>query len=1405
MYSAIEMIRRLIRQQTTAPGALVTNIHGATAPVVAGIALAADITWLRAVVPGTTLLDATGFYDRYFLDAARPFALFAAPAGALDVVDGAPGVKLYRTTATVRQPTRFSLELTTGAASDQVGVYLNGVLDRVVVGAGTITRLLPPGTHLIELVTTASELHAVTPATVGLDGLEEVLPEVGWTMIQSGYQDFQSGASQITLTWLITPRVGGWKLYRRQMTSLTAITAVGSVAADGTFSLTLAGSWDTVIAIGSDLYAGARLMGTALSVAYDAVTLQTSVRLKLAPGLRDSSGIWSGQIAEIGKNVEVARIRRTTPSGTASYVDTAVTTGQTYFYTIQAYGLFDESRLGPLSEVNYLAAGDTTPPAAIQILNFGIPTIGYPQVLNKVATVKFRTPSDPDYAGVRVVYLTTLTGTVTAASGATLSVAVAGLTASQVAGWTLDITSGTAAGSSRTVVDNTATDLTLDFAYDPTNAPAAGDTIALTYVANVVTDYGLPDTDDEFTFTTIGYGVYEFRTFDLAGNEQTSAAALQWTYTVLDDQSLVLNLPPQISLQELNPAEQLAFFPSGDVRADTTQYAVVVLSAADLGQVDPTAGVDIHYTIRGQATTQMPATTTAPVGVVDDPVGTRSRNILLTRGTYDSTIYFWAEDATGLDSPQDTFTVDYDQTPEIVSVEYRDVGNDVIQFTVTVDDDTQSISYWMVPAIAADGDPTLAAPAIIDTSSIKTADFSITLEDGQQKVLNVAPWTGVGATGTAGELWIKQLSRTPRTSVVFESRDAAGNVSGTTVRTSLYVQPARAQVMSRTAASGGNTASTLVDSATPAWTVNQFQYSLLRKTFYFVEVTSGANAGVVRAILANDVGTITVQPDWPVADQGFTYNIWDAATIINTDGFTVGTQVPIGDTIVVGTQLFFDRRGSAPVTFTYYSVLTGAAPEAVHTAQVDQDSQASVQGFQVVEAPAGTLTASMTGFDDDAKYWRLYARKGAWPTMDGLAVTRDPTTQRLDLDDAYLRWEDTPAVTSFVFNAGLGTWYFLLVPYNSYNEDGDPATAIVTVAGPPPVPPTPPATPQLAGVALVADATDGFDLSWGLLNVPDPTGFTVDITAAMDNGAAVPLVSGVIASAGAYADTAAGTLAPWGTGTWHVWTYTLQLLSAGVAVGNPAMISAGSYFSSVRSAPGQVALTGITSVPVNPDTHLIDWTTINMPDPSLYEVDVTGSLDGAPAIAIATNHPVTSGVSHVVGTFAPNNASGTAHVWVYSVQLKLVATGAPVGGNLTIANADFFVGTTVDLTSAASSVYAGGTVVPMGFTFKVQCSQPHINLITWVTSGTNDTVYAVDIYDGTTLIAADINPSVGSYYDMRTAAGAAPEDDTMVMPKPPYLATWNYAVVLKLRSTGTTVTQLTTAPLTDTVYGCLFG
>ena len=521
MANTLDIIRRLIRQQTERLSS-VANIHGAAEAPLPQLQQPVEASWLKLAVPGSALMSPEEFYSIWTTMESR--------AGTqLQVIDGITvsqeplyGVQLLR--CTLNTPDRISVELTAKTGTGDFSVWLDSVLQRRASGKASVPLTLDPGSHTIEVVVASKNVIVTMPATLAFTGREETLEQPHWNLVRPGWLDAVVAIPTTELQWGINPRVGGWRVLRRQLTLLAEITDMSAVDANGIFGVLLDGEYS--LGIGEEIHALHDLMG--VIVGCQVTDDETSISVRLNPNLRDVNAAWIGQTAATGHYSEIKRIRRLATSGSITHYDTEIVTGGIYEYALQAFGLFDESKVSPLSEPAYVRGGDIDPPGPIEF------ETDYPKAVDYRAIVRYVTPDDDDYAGVRVYYRQQAEAIVDSVAGSTITFTTSPFGTDDPTGWTALTKTAVASAArylSATVASYTATSVTLAAALS--TMPAAGDTMVVFEDTPVMTDYGKPASNDELSFdlSVWGEGDYLFKTFDKGNNEQTDITCVPWTFT----------------------------------------------------------------------------------------------------------------------------------------------------------------------------------------------------------------------------------------------------------------------------------------------------------------------------------------------------------------------------------------------------------------------------------------------------------------------------------------------------------------------------------------------------------------------------------------------------------------------------------------------------------------------------------------------------------------------------------------------------------------------------------------------------------------------------------------------------------------------------------------------------------
>lgn len=540
--SQISLLRRLVHQQLVTIGSPVSNLFGAVAGQSPAILAEQDQTWLVVQIPGTKLLSPDEFYGAYVNTETRQFKVLQGREGivvseSFRKTAGVPSTFLFRTVIDQPGPTVMPLTVELDSPAGQIGIYVDGVLQRRGSGNLSLPLTFSAGRHLIEIVVVALVVGLAVPSTVRLFYDLEVVPTPQWNAIRTGFFDPSMGVLGIQLEWFSDNRVGGWIVFRRVITYLGVITSVGTVGNDNEFQLVMEGNTGASIIAGGSILAGNEPMGTCVGSSYDPDTDTTSVRVHLI-GFRERTELdWIGRRAAVGQFEEQTRVRRTARAGTILWTDTSVQLNEIYEYALQAFGLFDETQLSALSDIRRAVAGDSIAPSSIVF------TTGFPKVSFNVVTAKFTTPSDLDYDGVQVFYYDSpLDGYGTSSGSNTATTLNANSKLWQTdafAGYSIAITGGTGLGQVGTIISNSPTSLTLTPETPWAIVPDATSTFEIYLLTGVITDYGLPNTSDELRFSSLGDGTYYFCTFDRAQNTQSIYQAANWDF----DSALEADIP----------------------------------------------------------------------------------------------------------------------------------------------------------------------------------------------------------------------------------------------------------------------------------------------------------------------------------------------------------------------------------------------------------------------------------------------------------------------------------------------------------------------------------------------------------------------------------------------------------------------------------------------------------------------------------------------------------------------------------------------------------------------------------------------------------------------------------------------------------------------------------------------
>lgn len=1037
MLSLIESLRRLVRQDLNRLETPVGNFHGSVAGTLDLLEESVSQSWLKMTTTGTALLSLEEFYQQFSTSELNRATLEVATLGQAEITTSVGQVTLLRTLVTSTQLQTIRCELSVEGAGSQVGVYLDGVLMRTVQGTAAVPLTLSPGTHSLSLVTQAPKVTVSLPRNFAFSGTEERLEAPQWRQVTTGYLDAQNGAIANNLEWVTTPEAGGYRVLRRRVEYLANLTvandgrilAVGDLAADNTYVLSLENDQTALLLPGSPILSQEKLLGYVVRAQLDSAG-DTEIVLRLPAEATAPTEELLNAVTYTGTLIELVRIPAS-PAQVMTYTDTAVTAGDTYEYALQAYGRLDASSYSELSALEQVRAGDFAAPASITI-------IGTPSVLDRRVTVRFTTPSDSDYQGVRVYWRNDVSN-----SGNPFTVqSIAGNVVTVQAGTVPDITGYkvqfAGSGTEYTVSSRTSTTFTLS------TTPAAqtvGTQIAIWKQDLVMTDYGSPSSDDELSFNATKYGKYFFASFDRSGNEQAYGTTVEWTYATAAD---TFSGPPVLAIRQLSDAEQANF--AG--YTDTITYAVVEVFAYDPQQpvATRTNGVTLYYQKEGEVVRDLtPVTGTFPTTIAgaqtidNPPSGTRTRYIAINRSA--PTLRVWATNSLNLQSDITTYVADHDTIPKVTSLETQvNPAEDTVTFTVVVDDDTACVE-WSVDGGAA----TLLNTSVNKRVSNNPLVNPITLRLGQLKTLTVVPYA-VDVTGMttlqkaaeAGPAVSRELVRTPRSFVQVENKDANGvrSVEWATLTFSMSPAP-EALVTGRTGTVSVVSGETRITDGTATWTTDQYKSGLTAA--FYARVTAAGRAPELRRIVANTGTVLSLEGQLSVTSGAVSFEIWNGAVLVR--------KVP-GSSVFLPTTGTVTEARSADFTYEFYAHINGSYRESTRSITVDADDLPQLTNFRYdYNSTSKVLTVRFDSADDDSTYWEVYERKGGWPNSTSATPGTAPTSVT-ELLPQYLRFSggvERPSYARSLDGVDSGIWYAVAVPKNSFGEPGILSTASINL------------------------------------------------------------------------------------------------------------------------------------------------------------------------------------------------------------------------------------------------------------------------------------------------------------------------------------------------------------------------
>ena len=1100
--SVLELVRRIIRQQSDRIGQPVANLYGAVSETPAAILEDGGTTWNLAMIPGNVPVSIQDFYGQYSNNENTKYEKLTSTFGASSFIlpkneSGTPYAFLLNGGIICDGNTVVPFAIAGGSATNPFTIFLDGVLQRTFYGEGSINLNLSAGKHVIEVIGTTDTLAIAVPSSVTIRSDQAALTKPVWEEVAGGYSDPAAGIPSARLRWYNDMSTGGWVVYRRSPQLITLISRVSDVDAYGKFSVEFSGDFTSQVRRGQEALTGSITIGTILGDSVDQTN--TEVSIQLGSAFRDVDPTWVGQELYVATWGQIADKRNTGTSGLVEFQDNTVVGGDYYEYMLRPYGMFNSIELGPASDTRGTRAGDYTPPGSIVFLT------GYPRVADKVVTVKFTTPSDLDYAGVYVHY-TQVSVTGISSGGnttTTLKDTTKALGTSSVVGSYVRITGGTGAGQFATIISNTATQFTISASTPWATIPDGTSTYTVYAIVPIVTDYGIPSATDEFTFLAPYEGTYYFRAFDNAGNVQEILGSPSWTYTPvveapIPNTQLVVNNRSSTGKVESNllgitvyavPAASEVVLDTFDV-SDGTKFVQQYSSTSDAsGNTTTTVKkTGAGWTVNAYANKWVQLTSGVMVGKQAKIVSNTSTVLSLATG------FLWPV------TPDSVNFKIWDQVPDKMPVSTLGVGAGTENWNLT-DTTTVLVNNGHAVFLGPQGklhemylDSTLAdkfryeltinrgglghfSGAQItgsnltyrgDTTNANRWEFGIT--HSSDAIVNIRYRYLSGGAGTwfglySGYAWGKN---TPQKLVIeldgnvhtFKIADAFGHnelILGRVTSTA-GSNPAQTKVGWQIR---GNSGDDWIDN-TRVLNISDLvniKYSVspdeddLQNVHFTGTVTSGSTAELndlfkqwITNELVNDRVLITAGPgkgdDRRIVSNTSNRLIPDTPF---SAALTTSSTYIVYATQYEATERAQFWRQSSPLfskSLKFHGERAAAAPEVEKRVLLDANTipELSMTVSKITEySSIATADLSIQIYpDDDVKRWEFYMRKGGNPTFDG--------TQLGVLDPQYKRFDVPAVVTQRTVQVGTGTWYCAAVGYDSNGTPGIVVFQTIVVA-----------------------------------------------------------------------------------------------------------------------------------------------------------------------------------------------------------------------------------------------------------------------------------------------------------------------------------------------------------------------
>ncbi len=393
----IEQLRQFVNDQTVAVGP-VGNLNGIIETPDVGTVEFRNQEWYVGSVSSDTLLDYNGLWKAYTFERPGVEVISASSGKATYPNSGAPRLegKAVFFSGIARTPNQSKALFRMRGEGTSISIYIGGT--HIGSGADTlkVRPVLSAGDHHVLVIFHGGSKPVSVEASPEIEIVrsEPTPPPPSWVTYPTPFAlDPELGTMVAQMEWDNASQASGWNLYKATATELgNTIEDEPEIDGDGLVTFIL--DTEVSLAEGDVLYTEYFALGTVLSAEADDDVTTIVVR----PSFDSESdlALWVQlKVFLVGPFVSLVSLSNA-GQPTVSYQDSAVKKNGVYLYAITSLSPFGQVE-SDFSSAAWLWTNDDIPPA-------GIDSVEEPEVVIEgfTITVRFVSPADPDFAGVRV-------------------------------------------------------------------------------------------------------------------------------------------------------------------------------------------------------------------------------------------------------------------------------------------------------------------------------------------------------------------------------------------------------------------------------------------------------------------------------------------------------------------------------------------------------------------------------------------------------------------------------------------------------------------------------------------------------------------------------------------------------------------------------------------------------------------------------------------------------------------------------------------------------------------------------------------------------------------------------------------------------------------------------------------